>query len=123
MLKFTIPQFRRTETTLRRLYKLRFLAAIHLIGQLGVNKLSQNTPVDTGNAAASWDYTIHQSSDSITLTWTNSAMAGRVPLVILIRYGHATGTGGYVSARNFITPTLKGVEKTLLDAIVKEIRL
>jgi hypothetical protein len=123
MIKVITPQFRRTETVLQRLQQMRFLSSIHLIGQLGVNKLSANTPVDTGNTAASWDYTVTHSDGGVMLTWTNSVMAGRVPLVILIRYGHATGTGGYVSARNFITPALRGIEKSLLDEIVKEIRL
>ena len=99
------------------------MTSLHKIGALGVNQLSGHTPVDTGQTASSWNYEITASRGGYTIVWTNSVTAGRVPLVVLIRYGHATGTGGYVSARNFITPALLGIQKILLGEIVKEIRL
>ena len=48
-------------------------------------------------------------------------MAGNVPLVILIQYGHATGNGGYVQGQDFINPALRPVFNKILNDVWKEV--
>ena len=62
---------------------------LHKYGQMGVDALSAASPVDTGELAASWSYTVNISQNQLEIIWTNSSMAGRVPVAILIQYGHA----------------------------------
>lgn len=94
--------FKMTEKFLHNAKKFEVSKILKKYAQQGVQKLSSATPVDTGETAASWDYTIKVSKNSASLTWTNSKMAGDTPLVILLQYGHGTRNGGYVQGRDFI---------------------
>lgn len=78
-------------------------------GQMGVDALSAATPVDTGLAAASWRYRIVKSKHHIGIEWYSTDQVRGTPVAILIQYGHATGTGGYVRGRDFINPAMKPV--------------
>lgn len=75
-------------------------------GEMGVRALSQATPEETGLAANSWGYRIVRGRH-IRIEWFNKDIEGGVPVVILIQYGHATGTGGYVRGRDFINPAMR----------------
>jgi len=101
--------FKNAERFLNGAQKLDYERILASYGREGVSALSAATPVDTGEAANAWGYAISKKGDVISLTWTNSKMAGNVPLVILIQLGHATGTGGYVRGRDFINPTLRPI--------------
>ena len=78
-------------------------------GRAGVNALAAATPVDSGETANSWDYTITEGKNSITITWTNSNVEDGidVPIAVILHYGHATGNGGYVQGIDYINPALK----------------
>lgn len=115
--------FGRTIDRLRSMGAKNHEPMLRRIGELGVKLLSERTPVLTGRTAGSWGYTVRSTRDGGTVTWHNSVMAGRTPLVVLIRYGYRTGTGGYVSGRNFITPTLRDVYRALSEDIAREVSL
>ncbi len=85
--------------------------------EIGVERLSQATPIDTGKTAESWYYTIDKTKDGWKINWRNSSEADGIPVVILIRYGHGTRNGGYVAPNDFIGPTAKKV----MDALCKEL--
>ena len=78
-------------------------------GRAGVRALSAATPIDSGETADSWDYTITSGKNSVTITWTNSNVKDEmnVPLAVILQYGHATGNGGYVQGIDYINPALK----------------
>lgn len=79
-------------------------------GQMGVDALSAATPVRTGKAAESWRYRIVRTSKQTRIEWYNTdEINGVLPIVILLQYGHATGTGGYVRGRDFINPAMRPV--------------
>lgn len=80
---------------------------LDLFGQEGVDLLRVATPVETGRAAGAWSYTVDSKHGRHKITWHNSDIEGGPPVVMLIQYGHATGTGGYVPGRDFINPALK----------------
>ena len=87
----------------------------------GVQALAGATPVDTGDSAGSWGYNIIIRKDGARIEWTNSNMAGRVPVVILIQYGHATRGGTFVQGRDFINPTMRPIFQNMADGIWKEV--
>lgn len=112
---------RRTERFFKRMSQPKFVECLHYFGREGVMALAMETPIDTGEAASSWDYEITQDPGRITLTWTNSAADGGSPVVILIQYGHATRNGGYVQPYDFINPVTKEIFDNIADTIWKEV--
>lgn len=87
-------------------------------GELGVNALAANTPVDTGKTAASWKYRVRMSGDEISITWTNDNLTKTgIPIAILLQYGHGTRNGGYVQGRDYINPAIRPI----FDEIAKNV--
>ena len=78
-------------------------------GAIGVEALSAATPVDTGLASTSWDYEIEQFDKNWTISWFNRDVEGGAVVVLLIQYGHGTGTGGFVQGRDFINPAMRSI--------------
>ena len=86
-------------------------------GRLGVDALRANTPVKTGLTASSWYYEIQNKDGVAVLRFCNSNLAdGWCPIAIILQYGHATGTGGWVEGRDYINPSLQ----PLFDKLVSE---
>lgn len=95
-------------------------------GQMGVDALSAATPKKTGKTAASWSYEVHISKGSggfnVELSWHNSnRTADGIPIVILLRYGHGTGNGGYVSGYDFITPAIQPIFDEIRESVWAEV--
>lgn len=91
-------------------------AILDKYGKRGVDALSAATPKDTGETSRSWYYEIEKTKTGVKVTWSNSNVKSRVPIAILIQYGHGTGTGGYVYGRDYINPALQPV----FDEMAKE---
>lgn len=87
--------------------------------QQGVAALSAATPVDTGVAASSWSYEIESTADSVKLVWTNSDVENGFPVAIMLQYGYATGTGGYVQGRDYINPAIKPIFDEIANGVWK----
>ena len=85
-------------------------------GREGVAALASATPKDTGLTANSWYYKIEQRNGSVTIAFYNSNIQNRVPIAIILQYGHGTGTGGWVEGRDYINPAIQPI----FDRIVKE---
>jgi hypothetical protein len=107
----------KTEKYLKRVKKLTLDEYLDAAGMLGVAALAANTPIDTGETAASWSYEIHKGDGVIELVWSNSNTSKGIPIVVLIQYGHATRNGGYVEGRDFINPTVQPI----FDQLAKDI--
>ena len=58
----------------------------------------------------------------MTLAFTNDVQNQGVPIVILLQYGHGTGTGGYVQPNDFINPAMKPIFQKIADDAWKEVR-
>lgn len=113
--------FKRTTKFLTRAANLKVAHILEKYAQQGVNALSSATPKDTGETAGSWGYEIKISNNVATISWTNSKMAGDTPLVILLQFGHGTGTGGYVQGRDFINPAMRPVFDKIADDVWREV--
>lgn len=90
-------------------------------GKRGVELLAAATPKDTGTTAASWSYEIVNDKNGASIYFKNSSFVGNTPIVILIRYGHATRNGGYVVGNDFISPVVKNEFDKMADKIWKEV--
>lgn len=122
MIKFeTSGSWSRTDKFLSALSRGDFYRTLDRAGREGVDALAAATPVESGVTSASWSYEIQRSRGSASISWTNSETVNGVPLVILLQYGHGTGTGGYVQGRDFINPALKPVFDKIANDVWKAV--
>ena len=120
MLRFTAKgDFKNTERFFNKVSKLDIRSELDAYGKMGVNALESATPASSGKTAAAWDYEVVDSGRSWSIYWTNTHIVDGLPVVILLQYGHGTGTGGYVSGRDFINPALKPVFNTIAEGVWK----
>lgn len=111
--------FRKTEGFFKRMSRRDIFRSLDEYGRQGVAALRANTPVDSGVTASSWDYRIVRDGKSYGISWTNSNTVAGTPLVILLQYGHGTGTGGYVRGRDFINPAIIPIFNRIADDVWK----
>lgn len=97
--------------------------ALERYGQAGVDALATATPHDTGVSSESWYYEITSSAGGYTITWLNSDKDSQgTPIVILIQFGHGTGTGGYVEPIDFINPVTEFISEDVTNAVWKAVQ-
>lgn len=90
-------------------------------GRRGVNALREYTPKDSGLTADSWSYEIVSDEKGSRIVWKNSNVNNGVVIAILLQYGHATGTGGYVQGIDYINPAIQEVFQGMADEAWKEV--
>ena len=100
--------------------------AVHLgmldkYGREGVAALAAATPVDTGVTANSWGYEIVRKNGAVSIVFKNSNIQNGVQIAIILQYGHATGTGGYVQGRDYINPAIQPIFDRIADEAWKEV--
>lgn len=110
--------FKKTQDYLRRLSRLNIRGILESQGRAGVAALAGATPMESGLAANSWDYTVTSSGGNHTITWTNNDVENGFPVAIMLQYGYATGTGGYVQGRDYINPAMRPI----FDQIEERVR-
>lgn len=122
MLQFETSGFPgKTEAFLAKLSKGDIYKALDRFGREGVAALAGATPVDSGASAAAWGYEVTRGKGSASITWFNNNVVGGTPLVILLQYGHGTGTGGYVQGRDFINPAMRPIFDRIADEVWKAV--
>jgi hypothetical protein len=84
-------------------------ARLEHFGQAGVAALSAATPRESGETAGMWFYEVIQDKDSWSIVWGNNHVQDGRQIAVLLQYGHATRTGGYVEGRDYINPALKPI--------------
>lgn len=110
MIEFSMKgSFDKTFAFLKRNRKLN-LRDFEKFGQAGVDALRQATPKDSGLTADSWYYEIVDSDGQLAIQWLNrNVVDGWCNIAVILQYGHATGTGGYVEGRDYINPALRPI--------------
>ena len=112
------------ELKLRKMSKMDVSKILDRYGKIGVAALQSATPIDTMMSAASWRYEVKKTGRFWSLSWHNqNTTSSGVPIVILLQYGHGTGTGGYVFGEDFINPAILPVFEQIKAAISREVRL
>ena len=120
----------KTKGKLKKTWKfLKFLSSksfynkVEYYAKRGVIALQVATPIDSGETADSWGYTIDIDDDRTVITWTNDNIASNgTPVAILIQYGHATKNGSFVQGFDFINPAIEPIFKEMADAIWREVQ-
>lgn len=115
--------FDKTEKFLRSLQNLESLIrrTAETQAKKGVQALASVTPVQSSLAARSWGYEIRQNGRGVSIIWTNSDVENGFPVVIMLQYGHGTGTGGYVQGRDFINPAIRPIFDEIAETVWKAV--
>lgn len=122
MISFTQRgSFNNTERYLARLKAREVFNILSRYGTIGVNALSNATPVESGLTAASWSYTIVQRPGYYSIRWSNSHVNDGVPIAVILQYGHGTGTGGYVQGRDYIMPAIRPIFEEMANKAWEEV--
>lgn len=124
MIKVTTSgNFRNTEAFLKRMQQRTYLRNLAKWGPIGVTALKNATPVDSAKTADSWYYEIVDRPGYFSIHWLNSHIEepGRIPVAVLIQYGHATRNGGYVQAQDYINPAMAGIFNQIAADMWKEV--
>lgn len=123
-IKVTVSgSFANTEAFLQRVKNRTQFAVLTKYGPLGVAALQAATPKDSGTTADDWYYEIVDKPGYFSIHWLNSNVQdpGRIPVAVLIQYGHATRTGGYVQGVDYINPALKPIFDQMVNDMWKEV--
>ena len=113
---------KKTEDFLTRLVKQRHMPYLDTYGMRGVDALSNATPKDTSETAKQWGYRIVEKPGEITIEWFNNNIVDGVNVAVLIQYGHATGTGGFVVGRDYINPAMQPIFDEIADEVWKRVK-
>lgn len=113
--------FKHTENWLERLINSDHSRILHRYGEEGVAALAASTPIDSGETAASWSYSVSVSRNKLSVSWYNSHVDDGAVIAILLQYGHGTRNGGYVQGRDYINPAILPIFERLADEIWKEV--
>lgn len=120
-----------SESWLRKLLRIDLQSILDKYGQEGVKALAAATPKRTGLTANSWKYrsSVQRNASggvsSATLEFYNtnvSTSADKIPIVILIEFGHGTRNGGYVPPHPFVADSTKETFDNLAKALWKEVK-
>lgn len=115
--------YKKTFKFLKYLEKNDFYDILNKYGQRGVDILSANTPRDTGTTANSWSYEIEKIGDTVKIYWNNNNKTeSGIPIVVLIRYGHGTRGGTYVSGYDFVTPVADEIFEKMINEMWEEVK-
>jgi hypothetical protein len=112
--------FSKTTGFLNRLLHGDLYTDLDRYGQMGVEALARATPVRTGLAADSWGYRVIRGK-SPAIEWYNTDQENGASVIILIQYGHGTGTGGYVEGRDIINPAMRSVFDQISEDIWRKV--
>lgn len=114
--------YKRTKKLLHNLRHVSIPIILSKYGQMGVDALSYNTPVDTSETANSWNYEINVEENRYEIIWTNDKVTPEgTPIVLLLEYGHATKNGGYIEGHEFIDDAIKPVFDDMVETLWFEI--
>lgn len=114
--------YKKTKDFLNRYRRGDSFSDLNRYGQEGVSALARATPIDSGLTAGSWGYRVIKSRTHPGIEWYNTNSRNGTPVAILIQYGHATGTGGYVQGRDFINPAMRPIFDKIADDVWKKVR-
>jgi hypothetical protein len=119
----TTGSFDRTDRFLSALLTGNQFHFLDIYAQRGVAALAAATPSETGVTAASWSYEIERNGNDVTIWWKNdhTDIVG-TPIVIMLQFGHGTGTGGYVQGRDFINPAIAPIMDEIANSVWNEVQ-
>lgn len=113
--------FSRTLAYFKKMENVLDESTLSRYGQMGIDALKANTPVESGKTANSWGFTTEKRGTSIKLVWTNSNVNEGCNIAIIIQYGHGTGWGSYVEGVDYINPAMRPIFEEISQLVWKEV--
>lgn len=111
----------KTLNFLKRSHKIP-MDVLEKYGDEGLAVLWEATPVDSGLTASSWFYEIVERDDHTTvLRFCNANVHNGVNVAVILQYGHATGTGGWVEGIDYINPVIQPIFNRMVKNIWREV--
>lgn len=95
---------------------------IEYFAQLCIERLQEETPVDTGLTQQSWKYSIERNKNEVLVNIENTNIQNGINIAILIDTGHATRDGGYIYGLHFISPIINNTFREIIDTTWKEMK-
>ena len=118
----SIGDFSKTESWLAKVSSNQKPTSLIRLGEMGVRALESATPRDTGITASSWSYDVIKTGRGWDLVFYNSGHPeSRIPVALLIQYGHGTKNGGYIPPIDFINPALKPILAQAGELLAREV--
>lgn len=111
----------KTKDWMRRMEKGDYIKILEKYAEEGVKALARATPKDSGKTASSWSYSITSNNAGYIINWNNSNVNKGVNIALILQYGHGTGTGGYVSGRDYINPAIRPTFDRIAQEAWKEV--
>lgn len=96
----------------------RFREVMRRYGDECVAALAKATPKATGETASMWRYEIRPWG----LDFFNDNVNGVQHIAILLQYGHATRSGGFIAGIDYINPALKPIFDKISKALREEVK-
>ena len=113
--------FKKLNRYLEKVKEAAKVGCLDKYGQQGVAALSSATPTDSGATASSWYYEIERKNGSVAIQFKKSNVDKGGPIAILMQYGHATGTGGWVKGKDYISPAIRPIFDKIAEEAWKEV--
>lgn len=117
----TQGSFEDTEKFFSRMSRGDIYKALDRYGEIGRAALASATPAESGETAASWTYEVKRERGTYSIIWGNTNIVGGTPVAVLLQVGHGTGTGGYVTGRDYINPAIRPVFDQMAAEVWKEV--
>jgi len=76
-------------------------------GKMGVERLSEATPVESGITRDSWGYDIVKNKQGYKINFYNTNQHLGYHIVVLLRYGHVTVDGRWINGNDFVEPIMQ----------------
>jgi hypothetical protein len=116
-------EFKKLQSFLKKASKGDFFSSLEELAKQGKTALEHATPVDSEETASSWSYKVKNSKRTCSIEWYNDhTTEDGDPIIILLQYGHGTGTGGWVEGRDFINPAIQPVMNKIADKVWKAVK-
>lgn len=91
-------------------------------GEQTVGKLKTSTPKDSGITASNWRFKLERTKKGTELSFVNASKGGNTFNIIQgLRYGHGTGTGGFVPPNDFVSPIIEDLVNSKINPYVKKV--
>lgn len=114
-------KFSKVTNYLGKLKKSISIGDLDRYGREGVEALASATPIDSGRTANSWSYNIIKENECITISFLNSNIQKKVPIAIILQYGHGTKNGGWVEGRDYINPAIQPIFDKIANKAWEEV--
>lgn len=97
------------------------LSVLDSYGRKGVEALQMHTPIDSGETALQWGYTVEYTESGAVLTFTNDHIVKYCNVAILLQYGHMTKNGVFVEGIDYINPALRPIFEEICNKLGREL--